>query len=95
MTVDVLSVDRVSFSRKEYSNSTSETTKFVAKARIQKVLTNEHDLSPGSVIEIRYDVTVRKPPLRGGRSATLKAGETVTLSIFGSASTFTWNNILP
>jgi hypothetical protein len=95
LTVYVLSVDSESLTRhpsllqhgQPYGSVTWETTTFVAKAQIQKVLNNEHDLRPGAVIEIRYDVSVRQPPLPplpGLHRAAPKPGETVTLTVWGS-----------
>jgi len=91
LTVNVLSVDRQCFNREEFKDRSRETTSFAAKAQILAVLNNEHGLSPGAVIEIRYDVVVWQPRLPGIRdSRTLKTGETVTLTVIGEGTTFQW-----
>jgi hypothetical protein len=98
LTVNVLSVDRESFNREETKypglpTVVFETTKFVAKAKITRVLESAHGLNAGAVIDIRYSVTVRQPPDPAFRvRPTLSAGETVTLSVFGGGSSFAWRN---
>lgn len=92
LVVNVLSVDRESSSRREYSGGVSvETTKFVAKAQIQQVLVNEHRLSPGALIEIRYEVDVRQPQLPKARDrGRLNPGEVATIWIVGDGGQFRW-----
>jgi len=96
LTVNVLSMDRQSFDRQEFKeasgrNASRETTSFVAKARVQTVLQSDHNLSPGVVIEIRYDVVVRQPRLPGAYDhRTLKTGETVTLTVYRGHGAFRW-----
>jgi hypothetical protein len=98
LTVNVLVVDRESFNREEiqYPGQPAiafETTKYVAKAQITKVLESEHGLSAGAVINIRYSVTVRRPPHPAFRvRPMLGAGETITLTVFGGGSSFDWRN---
>jgi hypothetical protein len=94
LTVNVQSVDPESFTRKNVhvpcgSSFALETTKYVAKAQITKVLNTDHGLSPGAVIDIRYSVTVRQPPLPAFPvSPMLSPGETVTLTVFGEGGSF-------
>jgi hypothetical protein len=92
LIVNVLSVDRESSSRREYSGGVSvETTKFLAKAQIQEVLVNEHALSPGAFIEIRYDIDVRQPQLsKAPDRGRLNPGETATIWIGGDGNRFRW-----
>ena len=96
VSVDILSVDRVSFDRREsqYAGQpavTFETTKYVAKARIIKVFKSDHGLSVGVIIDVRYSVTVRQPPDPAFRvRPMLSAGETVTLTLFGAGTSFDW-----
>jgi len=96
LTVNVLSMDRQSFDRQEFKeasgrNASRETTSFVAKARVQTVLQSDHNLSPGVVIEIRYDVVVRQPRLPGAYDhRTLNTGETVTLTVYRDHGAFRW-----
>jgi hypothetical protein len=98
VTVNVLSVDRESADREEArypgrSPIVFETTKFLAKAQIAKVLKSAHGLAAGDVIDIRYSVTVRQPPDPAFRvKPTLSVGETRTLTVFGNGSSFTWRN---
>jgi hypothetical protein len=89
VTIEVLSVDRLSSSRQIYANGQPfETTKYVATARIQKVLRTDHGLSPDAVIEIHYDR--RDPPMPGPLDHVLKVGDTATLAVSGGGHTFTW-----
>jgi hypothetical protein len=92
LIVKVMSVDRESSSRREYSGGVSvETTKFVAKAQIQEVLVNEHGLSPGAIVEIRYAVDVRQPPLPNARDrGRLNPGETTTVTVAGGGTRYEW-----
>jgi hypothetical protein len=96
ITVNVLSVDRESSHRDESRNPAQpdvviDTTRFVARALITTVLNTEHGLSPGPVIDIRYDVAERQPPHPAFRvRARLNAGETVTLAVSGGGSSFYW-----
>ena len=92
LVVNVLSVDRESSSHREYSGGVSvETTKFLAKAQIQEVLVNEHGLSPGAFIEIRFEVDVRQPQLPKARDrGRLNPGEVATIWIVGDGSQFRW-----
>jgi len=93
VTVNVLSVTRESFKAVQYSNGLFETTRFAAKARIEKVLESDHGLKPGEIIQIHYEVHVRNPPLpRVPPPRHLKEGETVTLTVFGNGHDFTWRS---
>lgn len=104
LTVNVLSVDPESTNREEVKypgqpDVVFETTKFVAKVQITKILVNDHGLSVGAVINIRYSVTVRQPPDPGFRvRPTLSAGETKTVTVFGGydaragGNSFNWQN---
>jgi hypothetical protein len=101
VTVNILSVDRVSYARDDYRHESfkpgepsteryEEKTTYLAKAQIETVGFNDHDLSPGMVIDIRYEVSggsapiyARTPPL------IVKAGERWTVSIFGGGKFFT------
>jgi hypothetical protein len=94
VTVNVLSVERQTYERDDYHHESfkpaepareryDEKTTYVAKARIEAVLVNDHDLSPGTVIDIHYEVLggsapiyARAPPL------SVKAGERWTVGIF-------------
>jgi hypothetical protein len=95
VTVEILSVDRASFLREEYraTGGWLEKTTYVAKARIETVVNTEHRLSPGGVIDIRYDVRVQQPPNPYNRSiaASLKVGDTWTLTVFGGSTSFEWS----
>src|SRR5271170_7643309 len=92
LVVNVLSVDRESSSRREYSGGVSvETTKFLAKAKIQEVLVDEHGLSPGASIEIHYEVDIRQPLLPKARDrGRLNPGEVSTIWVTGDGSQFSW-----
>jgi hypothetical protein len=96
LTVNILSVEPESFNRQEsqYPGQQSvafETTKYVAKAQVSKVLESDHGLSAGAVIYIRYSVTVRQPPHPAFRvRPMLSAGETTTLTVFGEGGSFYW-----
>jgi hypothetical protein len=100
LTVQVLSVDQESFSRTPTMTSYGEpvggmwfeTTHFVAKAQIQKVLQTDHDLTAGRVIEIRYTVRVRTPRALPGSNPSLKAGETVTVTVSGGGDRYAWRS---
>jgi hypothetical protein len=93
VTVNVLSVSRESFKALQYANGLFETTVFSARARIEQVLENDHDLKPGDIIQIRYETHVRNPPLRRVPPPRhLKVGETVTITIFGNGKNFTWRS---
>jgi hypothetical protein len=96
ITVNVLSVDRESVHRDESRNPAQpdvviDTGNFLARSVITKVLNTEHGLSPGAIIDIRYDVAERHPPNPSFPvRARLNAGETVTLTVFGRGSSFYW-----
>jgi hypothetical protein len=93
VTVIVRSVDRESYNREETPapGVVMERTSFVARAEIVEVPHNEHGLTPGTVIDIRYDVVVRQPPGTMLRGKTLTPGETVTLiGLYGRGTSFTW-----
>jgi hypothetical protein len=98
LTINVLSVDRESVNREETKHPGQptvvfETTKFVAKAKITRVLASDHGLNAGDVIDIRYGVTVRQPPDPAFRvRPALSAGETVTVTVFGGGNSFSWRN---
>jgi hypothetical protein len=99
LTVKVLSVDRESLQRHTYrhesfqtgesSGGWTENTAFVAKAQIEAVLDNNHGLAPGAAIEIRY-VAVKSTVPAEVRDRALKAGETVTLTVFRNQTGFFW-----
>jgi hypothetical protein len=95
LTVNILSVDRASFLREEYKATGGwlEKSTYVAKARIETVVNTEHGLSPGAVIDIRYDVRVQQPPNPYNRSiaASLKVGDIWTLTVFGGGTSFEWS----
>jgi hypothetical protein len=92
LVVNVLSVDRESSSRREYSGGVSvETTRFLAKVQIRELLVNEHKLNPGVVIEVRYEIDVREPPSPKARDrGRLIPGELATIWIIGDGSQFKW-----
>jgi len=96
VTVNVLSVVQVSRHTDKTlapgDQSVIETTKYVAKARIVEVPHNEHNLSPGVIIDIQYRTVVRTPthPAFRLNTRTLVEGETVTLPVFGGGIFFTW-----
>jgi hypothetical protein len=94
VTVNVLSVERKTYERDDYRHESfkpagptleryEEKTTYVAKAQIEAVLVNDHGLSPGTVIDIHYEVPggsapiyARTPPL------TVNAGERWTVGVF-------------
>jgi hypothetical protein len=98
VTVNILSVDRVSYTRDDYHSESfkpggasrdwhEEKTTYVAKAQIETVVFNDHDLTPGMLIDIHYEVRggsapiyARAPPL------VVSAGERWTLSIWNGYS---------
>jgi hypothetical protein len=99
LTVKVLSVDRESLDRHTYrresfqtgesSGGWSEKTGFVAKAQIEAVLDNNHGLMSGAVIDIRY-IAVKSTVPAEVRDRALKAGETMTLTVFRNQTGFWW-----
>jgi hypothetical protein len=99
LTVKVLSVDRESLDRHTYrresfqtgesSGGWSENTAFVAKAQIEAVLDNNHGLMSGAVIDIRY-IAVKSTVPAEVRDRALKAGETMTLTVFRNQTGFWW-----
>ncbi len=98
IVVEVLSVDRESVNREEIKyperpTVAFETSKYVAKARVTKILRNENGLQEGAVIDILYSVTVRDPPDPFFRvRPTLSAGQATTLSVSGGGGKFDWRN---
>jgi hypothetical protein len=98
LTVDVLSVEPENVNREETKFPSRptvvfETTKFVAKAKINKVMQTDHGLSVGDVIVIRYRVTTRQPPDPGFRvRPSLSAGQIVTITVAGGGGSFTLRN---
>ncbi len=98
LTVSVLSVDRESVNRQESQYPGQpviifETTRYVAKAQVINVVQSDHGLSAGTVVDIRYSVTVRQPPHPAFRvRPTLNAGEMKTLTVFGGGNSFNWRN---
>jgi hypothetical protein len=89
LTIEVLSVEEKLSKSETYANGqTIETTTFVARAKIQKIVQTDHGLSPGAVIDILYRRT--RPSLPGRPNRFLEVGETVTLDVFGSGHSFTW-----
>jgi hypothetical protein len=100
VTVNILSVDRQTYERNDYhhesfkaggssSDRYEEKTTFVAKAQIETVSVDDHDLTPGTLIDIHYEVRggsapiyTRTPPLN------VKAGERWTVDIFGGGTSF-------
>jgi hypothetical protein len=99
LTVKILSVDleglqrhtyrRESFQTGESSGGWSESIGFVAKARIEAVITDNHGLMPGAVIDIRYGAVRSSVPAEV-RDRALKTGETVTLTVFRNQTGFFW-----
>jgi hypothetical protein len=94
VTVNILSVDRLSYSRDDYHSESfkpggasrdwyDEKTTYVARARIEIVSVNDHDLTPGTLIDIHYEVLDGSEPI-ATRTAPLvvKAGERWTLDIW-------------
>ena len=91
LVVVILSAEQQSFNRETYARGGSmEITRFIAQAKIQEVLNSDHGLSPGMVIEISYIIRLVQPSGRQN-GPSLKAGDTVTLSVFGSGRAFEWN----
>ena len=96
VTVNVLSVVLVSqdteVPRGPGTGAVFERSNFVAKARIVEIPHNEHKLTPGAIIDIRYRTDVRKPPDSNFRGNTkmLVEGQTVTVELFGNGSSFEW-----
>jgi hypothetical protein len=100
VTVNILSGDRLSYSRDDYHSESfkpggasrdwyEEKTTYVASARIEIVSVNDHDLTPGTLIDIHYEVRggsapiyTRTPPL------VVKAGERWTVDVFGGGTSF-------
>jgi hypothetical protein len=98
VTASILSVDRLTYSRDDYHSEFfkpggasrdwyEEKTTYVAKARIEIVSVNDHDLTPGTLIDIHYEVPggsapiyTRAPPL------VVQAGERWTLDIWNGYS---------
>jgi hypothetical protein len=98
LTVHVLSVDRQTYERNDYRHESfkpggstrewyEEKTTFVAKAQIEAVVFNDHELSPGAVIDIHYEVRggsapiyARTPPLN------VQAGERWTVAVWNGYS---------
>jgi hypothetical protein len=94
VTVNILSVDRLTYSRDDYHSESfkpggasrdwyEEKTTYVAKARIEIVSVDDHHLTPGTIIDIHYEVPggsapiyTRTPPL------DVKTGERWTLDIW-------------
>jgi len=99
LTVKILSVDRESLDRHTYrresfqsgesSGRWSEKTWFVAKAQIEAVLDNNHGLTPGTAIDIRY-VVIRSSVPAEEVVTTLTTGETMTLTVFRNQTGFWW-----
>jgi hypothetical protein len=98
LTVEILSNERESSNREEIRPAGQpriafERTRFIAKARIAQVLATDHQLTPGTDIDIRYEVTVRQPAHPGFRvKPPLNVGETVTLTVFGGQGSFRLRN---
>jgi len=96
VTVNVLSVALVSQNveapRGSGPDVVFERSNFVAKGRIVEIPHNEHKLTPGAIIDIRYRTDVRKPadPNFRGNTRTLVEGQTATLTVFGGGSAFEW-----
>jgi hypothetical protein len=93
VTVDILSVDPQSFERDEYrresfkdgavSSLWTEKTAVITKARIKAVLLDDgHGLSPGTVIDLRYEVVRGSGPPYSDRAPEVKPGETWTVGIW-------------
>ncbi len=96
--VDVLSVEHVASDRKDYRDRngrhfTRQTDSIVAKVRIRQVIETEHDLVPGAVIEIGYDMVTYRPAqpyLPAKVCRELIAGETVRVRVLRKGSSFEW-----
>jgi hypothetical protein len=97
VTVDIVSVDPQSVQRDEYrresfkdgavssavSSSWTEKTAVITKARIKAVLLDDgHGLSPGTVIDLHYEVVRGSGPVYSARAPEVKPGETWTIGIW-------------
>jgi hypothetical protein len=99
LTVKVLSVDREESERHTYrresfisgesSGGWSERTWFVAKAQIETIANNNHGLSSGTVIDIRY-VVIRSTVPSEEVASLLRTGDTVTLTLYRNQTGFWW-----
>ena len=89
VTVNVVAVECLSSDLGHLSGGQSrETTTFLAKAEVATVFATEHGLSPGAVIDIRYDVVVPRPA--SWPEPKLTAGDAKTLTLMGSGNSFKW-----
>jgi hypothetical protein len=89
VTVNVVAVERLSSDLVHLRGGQSrETTTFLAKAEVANVIATEHGLSPGAVIDIRYDVVVPRPPSQP--EPKLTAGDAKTLTLMGNGNSFEW-----
>jgi hypothetical protein len=94
VTVEILSVDPQSYQRDEYRRETfkdggavsstwTEKTAVITKARIKAVVLDDgHGLSPGTVIDLRYEVVRGSGPVYQARAPEVKPGETWTVGIW-------------
>ena len=100
LTVNVLSVEQQPSSFVQYSYGSRERLNFLAKVRVEKVWQTNQDLTPDSIVEIRYQYEV-EPPTKSTKPApainplirvpnrdkpTLTAGQTTTLWVSGGGA---------
>jgi hypothetical protein len=87
MVVHVLSVSEEYHNREaaSYGTQTFETTGFVARAEVRKVIQSDHGLAPGDIVVIHYKIRTAKPLPLGFHDAPLKPGENTTLSVLKSS----------